>query len=117
MIVSFTLDPDNLPQLTPEEAARLDAMTDEEINAAALSDPDNPPSTDEELAQMDAVIAARNARKAAGMSQMQFANAFHINVSRLRDLEQGRHNPDRAVVAYLRVIARDPKAALAALAD
>jgi hypothetical protein len=27
-------------------------MTDEEIEAAARSDPDNPPLTDEELAQM-----------------------------------------------------------------
>lgn len=32
--------------------AKLDAMTDEEIEAAARSDPDNPPLTDEELAQM-----------------------------------------------------------------
>jgi len=39
-------------QLTPEEKARLDAMTDEEITAAALSDPDNPPITDEEWARM-----------------------------------------------------------------
>jgi putative transcriptional regulator len=29
--------------------AKLDAMTDEEIEAAARSDPDNPPLTDEEL--------------------------------------------------------------------
>ena len=32
--------------------AKIDAMTDEEIEAAARSDPDNPPLTDEELAQM-----------------------------------------------------------------
>jgi putative transcriptional regulator len=30
-------------QLTPAQKARLDAMTDEEITAAAKSDPDNPP--------------------------------------------------------------------------
>lgn len=117
MIVSYTLDPANLRGFTDEEKARLDAMTPEEIEANALADPDNPPSTEEELAQMDAIVAARRARRAAGMSQVQFAEAFHINVARLRDLEQGRHNPDQAVVAYLRVIARDPAAALAALAD
>jgi uncharacterized protein (DUF4415 family) len=39
-------------QLTPEQKARLDALTDEEITAAALSDPDNPPTTDEEWARM-----------------------------------------------------------------
>lgn len=32
--------------------ARLDAMTEEEIEANALSDPDNPPLTDEQLANM-----------------------------------------------------------------
>jgi putative transcriptional regulator len=32
--------------------AKIDAMTDEEIEAAARSDPDNPPLTDAELAQM-----------------------------------------------------------------
>jgi hypothetical protein len=33
------------------DKARLDAMTDDEIDAAAESDPDNPPLTDEELAR------------------------------------------------------------------
>ena len=117
MIVQYTYDPKNPYRLTPEEEARLDALTEEEINAAALSDPDNPPLTEEELDRMWAGRVARVARETAGMTQAQFADAFHINVSRLRDLEQGRHNPDRAVVAYLRVIARDPAAALAALAD
>ena len=34
-----------------DERARLLAMAEEEIEAAALADPDNPPWTDEELAQ------------------------------------------------------------------
>ena len=37
--------------MTPADWARLDALTDEEITAAALSDPDNPPLTDEQLAR------------------------------------------------------------------
>jgi hypothetical protein len=32
--------------------AKIDGMTDEEIEAAARSDPDNPPLSDEELAQL-----------------------------------------------------------------
>jgi hypothetical protein len=32
--------------------ARLEAMTEEEIEANALADPDNPPLTEEELARM-----------------------------------------------------------------
>ena len=117
MIVRYTCHPANPYRLTPEEEARLDAKTPEEIEANALSDPDNPPLTEEELDRMWAGRVARVARRTAGMSQAQFAEAFHINVARLRDLEQGRHTPDRAVVAYLRVIARNPAAALAALAD
>jgi hypothetical protein len=35
--------------------ARVDAMTEEEIEANALSDPDNPPITDEQWARMHRV--------------------------------------------------------------
>jgi putative transcriptional regulator len=48
-IVRYTLDPANLPKLSEETKARLDAMTDEELTSNALSDLDNPPLTDEEL--------------------------------------------------------------------
>ena len=108
MLVKFTLDPKNPPRLTPEQRARLDAMTEEEIEANALSDPDNPPLTEEELDRMETVVLVRNARHAADMSQPQFAKAFHVTLGRLRDLEQGRTSADSAMRAYLRVIARDP---------
>ena len=39
-------------KLTRAQKARLDAMTDAEITAAAKSDPDNPPLSDAELAQL-----------------------------------------------------------------
>jgi hypothetical protein len=42
--------------------AALAAMTEEEIEANALSDPDNPPLTDEELAQMQRVVSLRKIR-------------------------------------------------------
>jgi uncharacterized protein (DUF4415 family) len=45
-IVRYTRE--NLPK-GRTDWARLDAMTEEEIEANALSDPDNPPWTDEEL--------------------------------------------------------------------
>ena len=37
-IITFELDPDNLPELTPEQAARLDAMTDEDIDYSDIPD-------------------------------------------------------------------------------
>ncbi len=111
----YTLDPSNPPKLTPSQVARLDAMTDAEITAAALSDPDNPPLTDEELARMRTVRIVRDVRARTGLSQVRFAEAFHINIGRLRDLEQGRTQADSAMLAYLTVIDREPEAVKRAL--
>ena len=49
-------------RMSDEERTRLLAMTEDEIEAAALADPDNPPWTDEELEQ---ARRERNARLAA----------------------------------------------------
>ncbi len=38
-------------RMTDAERQRILSMTEEEIEAAALTDPDNPPWTDEELAE------------------------------------------------------------------
>jgi putative transcriptional regulator len=114
-MIRFTLDPDNPPQLTREEEARLDAMTDDDINAAALSDPDNPPATDEELMRMATSMSVRRARQRTGLSQTGFARTFRINVARLRDLEQGRTRADSALLAYMAVIEREPEAVRRAL--
>jgi hypothetical protein len=45
--------------------AKLDAMTDEEIEAAARSDPDSPPLTEEQLARMRVVVHRRRKKPAA----------------------------------------------------
>jgi putative transcriptional regulator len=113
----FTLDPKNLPSLSKEEQARLDAMTDEEITAAAESDPDNPPLTDDELERVRLARRVQAVRGRTGLSQRQFAEAYRINVARLRDLEQGRTQPDSAMLAYLAVIAREPEAVERALRE
>jgi len=112
----ITLDPNNLPTLTPEEQARLDAMTDAEITAAAESDPDNPPLTEAELRLLDMAALVKRARARTGLTQAAFASRFRINLGRLRDMEQGRQKGmDSAVAAYLQVIAADPDAVAAAL--
>ncbi len=111
----FVLDPNNLPQLTPEQKARLDAMSDEEREQNALDDPDNPPSTEEELERGVLGRRVRLARQAAGLSQPEFAERFQIPVATLRDWEQGRRKPDAASLAYLPVIEREPEAVVRAL--
>jgi putative transcriptional regulator len=113
----FILDPKNPPRLTKEERARLDAMTDEEITAAAESDPDNPPLTEEELERVRQARHIQAVRARTGLSQPQFAERYHINVGRLRDLEQGRTQPDSALLAYLAVIEREPDAVARALRE
>ncbi len=116
-IVRYTLDPNNLQGFTPEERARLDALTDEEITAAALSDPDNPPLTEDELQIFDDVNFLRGVREATGLSQAKFADAYRINLARLRDLEQGRTRPDSALRAYYTVISQRPDVVTACLAS
>jgi putative transcriptional regulator len=113
----FILDPNNPPKMSKEARARLDAMTDEEITAAAESDPDNPPLTDEELERVRLARRVQSVRARTGLSQRQFAEVYRINVARLRDLEQGRTQPDSAMLAYLAVIAREPEAVERALRE
>jgi len=110
-MAKMTLDPKNPPRLTPDQQARLNAMTDEEITAAAAADPDNPPMTDEEIDRLAAARAAKLARQRTGLTQREFAQRYRINFGRLRDIEQARNTrADSALVAYLTVIARDPEA-------
>ena len=95
--------------------SRLDAMTDDEVHAAALKDPDAQPLTEADFARMKRVPRARTLRRALGLTQEQFAARFHIPVGTLRDWEQGRAEPDQTARAYLKVIAGNPKAVQSAL--
>lgn len=103
-------------RVTEEDRRRFQAMTDEERQAAALSDPDSPPLTEEQLASMKRITLARSARWRSGMTQQAFAEAFGFTLGRLRDLEQGRTQPDRATESYLRLIREDAKAVIDMLA-
>jgi putative transcriptional regulator len=111
----FVLDPKNPPELTPKQQARLNALTDEELELNALTDPDNPPLTREELERGVLGRRVRLARQASGLSQAEFAERFRIPVATLRDWEQGRRKPDAASLAYLTVIEREPEAVMRAL--
>jgi len=96
-------------QEDPETRARFHAITEEEIERGAASDPDNPLLSEDMLDRLEAASLARRARERVGLSQQRFAARFRINLARLRDLERGRYAPDSALVAYLRVIACEPE--------
>ena len=95
--------------------AAFDAMTEEELEANALSDPDNPPMTAEELTRMRPVPNAKAIRQRLNLSQEQFALRFHVPLGTLRDWEQGRAAPDTTARAFLRVIEVNPEAVEQAL--
>jgi putative transcriptional regulator len=96
---------------------RLDAMTDEEVMAAALSDPDAQPLTPEQLAKMRRVSRVKVLRQRLGMTQAEFAEAFHLPITTLRDWEQHRSTPDAPARALLLAIERDPDVMRRLLAD
>jgi putative transcriptional regulator len=90
-------------------------MTDDEIHAAALADPDAQPITPENEVHMRRTPQVRVIRRALKLSQEEFAARFNIPIGTLRDWEQGRKDPDAAARAYLKVIGRNPSAVTEAL--
>ena len=95
--------------------ARLRAKTDEEITAAALSDPDARPLTPEQLRKAPRVPRTKTLRRALHLTQEEFAARYRIPIGTLRDWEQGRCEPDQPARAYLAVIAHDPEGVRRAL--
>jgi putative transcriptional regulator len=95
--------------------ARLAAMTEEEIEANALADEDNPPFTDEELARMQPVLCPRDVRRRLRLTQEEFSTRFQLPIGTIRDWEQGKKKPDSAARILLRIIDRNPEAVIQAL--
>jgi putative transcriptional regulator len=102
-------------KIVKHDWTRADAMTDADIHAAAMADPDAKPISDAEFAHVKRVPRAKTLRRALGLTQEEFAARFHIPIGTLRDWEQGRAEPDQPARAYLKVIAGDPQAVERAL--
>jgi len=111
--------PDGTTRPLPDRTdwARLDAMTEEEIRAAAMADPDARPMTPKEMAKARRVPRVKTLRRALGLTQEEFAVRYHIPLGTLRDWEQGRTEPDQPARAYLKVIASNPEWVSLALAS
>jgi len=109
----------NSNNLPPDKTdwARIEAMTDEEVTAAALSDPDAQPLTPQQLARMRRVSRVKVLRQRLGMTQAQFAEAFHLPITTLLDWEQHRSTPDAPARALLLAIERDPEVMRRLLAE
>src|ERR1700731_968758 len=97
-------------KLPPDKTdwARINALTDAEVVAAARSDPDAPPLTGKQLARMRRVPHVKLLRQRLDMTQVAFAEAFHFPITTLRDWEQHRSTPDAPARALLLAIERNP---------
>ena len=113
----MTLKPGEAPPRGESDWARVNAMTDEEVLAAAHADPDAQPFDAEALAKMRRVSPVKALRQRLGMTQAEFAEAFGLPISTLRDWEQHRSTPDAPARALLLAIERDPEVMRRLLAE
>ena len=104
-----TVKPGEAPPRGETDWARVRSMTDEEVLMAARSDPDAQPLDSEALAKMRRVSPVKALRQRLGMTQVEFAEAFGLPISTLRDWEQHRSTPDAPARALLRAIDREPE--------
>ncbi len=95
--------------------AAVDALTEEQIIAAAMSDPDNLPLTEEDLASMREIPRVTTLRRAMRLSAEEFAERYRIPLETLLDWEAEKAEPDPVAKAYLRVIALQPEVVADAL--
>jgi putative transcriptional regulator len=114
-VVQIMPDGSQYPIEDRTDWTRLKNMTEEEIEAGALADPDNLPMTDEELKRLRRVPNPKEIRRKLHMTQEQFAMQFRVPLGTLRDWEQGAKQPDTAARSYLRVIEKAPQTVIQAL--
>ena len=91
--------------------ARIEATTEEKIRRQMIEDGGNP---DEELSEKN-IISPWYIRKRLSMSQREFADTLGVPVATLRNWEQNRVAMEPATIALMRILAREPEAALRAL--
>jgi putative transcriptional regulator len=104
---------ENIRRLKPRvNRAKIAATTEADIRRHMREDDQN----ETDLGSFAPVVPPQMLRKKLGMTQDAFAKALRIPLSTLRNWEQGRVLPDPAARSLLAIVARNPKAALKALA-
>lgn len=98
--------------------AAIDAMSDEDIAEQIAAHPDAAPDLTVTRARVVFRLGShrlkpkykvRLLRRALGLSQAQFAEAYGLPVRNVQNWEQGTRQPDEATMAYLKVIAHRPE--------
>ena len=88
---------------------KLDAMSDADIARQIAANPDAAPD-------MAPAIDVRAIRRAAGMTQAQFAAAYAFSVRTIQEWERGAKRPSGPARTLLRAIKADPEGLRKALA-
>ncbi len=88
--------------LSATDCGKVDAMTDEAIARQIASDPDAAPD-------MAPAIDVRAIRRAAGMTQAQFATAYEFGIRTVPEWERGAKKPSGPARTLLRAINADPE--------
>jgi putative transcriptional regulator len=109
-LISVEHNPGDPPIKTDTDWAVVDALTDEQIEAAVRDDPDAAPIGFFDMPGFIHIPNVKKLRERLGLTQEAFAATYRIPIGTLRDWEQGRKLPDAPARAYLTVISRDPEA-------
>jgi putative transcriptional regulator len=89
----------------------MDATTEEDIRRHMIEAGEDP---DEEL-HYERVVLPQDGRKKLNMTQIEFAALLRVPVATLRNWEQARFVMEPAAQTLLKLIDREPEAALRAL--
>jgi putative transcriptional regulator len=95
--------------VSAEAWERMRAMTDAEVEAAAVADPDAQPSTPEQLARMRQPSLVKRVRQNLRLGQEAFATAYGIPLEKLRAWERHEFVATEVEQAYLKLIEREPE--------
>jgi putative transcriptional regulator len=94
----------------------IGALSDNDVDQAALSDPDAPATQPDELSHFHRAVDVKAIRERMSLTQEQFATTFHLSLTTIQAWEQGQSLPDPIARTLLRVIERNPNAVRDALA-
>jgi putative transcriptional regulator len=93
------------------DRAKLDATTEEDIRRHMIEDGEDP----DEEPRFERVVLPQEVRKKLGMTQTELSTLLRIPVATLRNWEQNRFVMEPAAQTLLKLIDREPEAALRAL--
>ena len=100
------IDPKNAPT-GGTDWARVDALTDEEAEAAARTDPDNPATTEEQTRRWRRVVDVVALRRSLGLTKAEFADRFLLPESLVAAWEAHERIPSPAAQNFLRLVQQD----------